>query len=39
MLDYLVAGDKAGSKLNKSAKLGIAVLTEKEFMDMQEGRR
>ncbi len=29
--DYLVAGEKAGSKLAKATKLGIAVLTEDEF--------
>ncbi len=29
--DYLVAGDKAGSKLAKAKKLGVAVLTEVDF--------
>jgi DNA ligase (NAD+) len=29
--DYLVAGEKAGSKLDKAKKLGIKVLTENEF--------
>jgi DNA ligase (NAD+) len=29
--DYLLAGEKAGSKLDKAKELGVAVLTEAEF--------
>ena len=32
--DYLICGEKAGSKLAKAQQLGIKVLTEQEFMDM-----
>ena len=35
--DYLVAGDKAGSKLDKARELGVPVLTEGEFEKMIEG--
>lgn len=33
-LNYLVAGEKAGSKLEKAQKLGVTVLDETEFMSM-----
>jgi DNA ligase (NAD+) len=29
--DYLIAGEKAGSKLDKAKELGVPVLTEAEF--------
>lgn len=32
--DYLICGEKAGSKLAKAKELGITVLTEQQFLDM-----
>lgn len=32
--DYVIAGEKAGSKLTKAKELGVPVLTETEFMTM-----
>jgi DNA ligase (NAD+) len=34
--DFLVAGEKAGSKLAKAEKLGVRVMTEDEFLEMLE---
>jgi DNA ligase (NAD+) len=32
--DYLVAGEKPGSKLDKAKELGIMILTEKQFEEL-----
>ncbi len=32
--DYLVAGEKAGSKLDKARKLGVKIINEDEFLNM-----
>lgn len=32
--DYLICGEKAGSKLAKAKQLGVSVLTEQQFLDM-----
>jgi DNA ligase (NAD+) len=32
--DYVLAGDKAGSKLEKARKLGIAIIDENQFKEM-----
>jgi DNA ligase (NAD+) len=36
--DFVVAGDKPGSKLDKAAKLGIKIIDEKEFLRLLENR-
>jgi DNA ligase (NAD+) len=32
--DYLICGEKAGSKLGKAQSLGVKVLSEQEFLSM-----
>jgi len=33
-LDYLVAGENAGSKIDKANKNGVTIISEEELMDM-----
>jgi DNA ligase (NAD+) len=33
-LDYLIVGEKAGSKLKEAEKLGIKIISEDEFLKL-----
>lgn len=35
--DFLICGDKAGSKLNKALAMGVVILSEDQFLSMAEG--
>ena len=35
---YVLAGENAGSKLDKAEKLGVIILSEKDFLDMIKGK-
>jgi DNA ligase (NAD+) len=35
--DYVVAGEKAGSKLDKAQKLGVPVISEADFERLVKG--
>jgi len=37
--DFVIAGDSAGSKLDKAKELGVRVLTEAEFLSLVDGKR
>ena len=37
--DFVLAGDEAGSKLEKAQKLGVAIISEKEFVNMCSGHK
>jgi len=36
-VDYVVIGEKPGSKLDRAKKMGISILSEKDFTNLAEG--
>ena len=38
-VDFVLAGEEAGSKLDKALKLGIRIIDEKEFLAMIGGKK
>ena len=36
--DFILAGEEAGSKLDKAKELGIQILTENEFLEMLDAK-
>ena len=37
-LDYLVAGNSAGSKLDKANRLGVKVISERDLIQLLDGK-
>ena len=37
--DYVLVGDKPGSKADRAATLGVAIITEEEFEELKKGKK